>query len=69
MPIFEYKCKKCRAVFDEFRYSEDSDISKDVEIKCPVCGTPNPDRIFSFSDSDVSDGASCGRSEYGLVRG
>lgn len=68
MPIFEYRCKKCGEEFEEFRYGGDSDISKDIEVKCPVCGTPKPERIFSTLGG-TSESEGCGVSEYGLIRG
>ena len=72
MPIFEYKCKKCREVFDEFRYSADSDIAKDIEVKCPACGEPGPERIYTVfggTESTVSENSCASRNEYGPVRG
>jgi len=58
MPIYEFKCKNCGEIFEEFRYSSDSDIEKDKEIKCPVCGTPWPERLFSVFNPSGSSG--CG---------
>jgi putative FmdB family regulatory protein len=47
MPIFEYECVKCGERFEEFHHSGDSNRAKDNELKCPVCGALNPQRVYS----------------------
>lgn len=41
MPIYEYRCKDCEQLFEEWQKGFD-----DKDIPCPVCGAPSP-RIIS----------------------
>ena len=51
MPIYEYECKKCGKTFEI--YQRITETSKDV--KCPVCGEPDPQRkISAFSSCGTS---------------
>jgi len=64
MPIYEYKCKKCATVFDVFQ----SVGATGEQLKCPVCGEPKPDRIFSAFGTAATasfSGASTGCSSSG----
>jgi putative FmdB family regulatory protein len=54
MPIYEFKCKKCGSKFEQrlgFFHSKGS-------VKCPNCGSTDPDRVFSPFMTD-SSGSSC----------
>jgi len=52
MPIFEYKCKTCGKIFEEFLFSSNTPSE---EIKCPVCGQNEPEKLMSaFSSSGGS---------------
>ena len=68
MPIYEFKCKKCHHIFEEFVFSSSVDSES---IICPVCGEKNADKLmsaFSSSGSSVSFGTSapsCGSSGFG----
>ncbi len=67
MPIYEYKCKKCDHVFEEFVFSSNTGSE---DIICPVCGEKNADKLMSaFSaagTSSIGSGASsCGPSGFG----
>uniref|UniRef100_A0A7C3YSK7 Zinc ribbon domain-containing protein n=1 Tax=candidate division WOR-3 bacterium TaxID=2052148 RepID=A0A7C3YSK7_UNCW3 len=58
MPIREFKCRKCGAVFEELC------LRKDEKVRCPKCGGKKLDLLFSpFSLSgkggSVSSCASC----------
>ncbi len=62
MPIYEYKCRQCGEKF-ELRLSFFHDKKS---LKCPKCGSDNPDRVFSpfltgssASGSSTSGGGSC----------
>lgn len=51
MPIYEYKCNQCDHVFEEFQSMGAGNDS----VKCPNCGTPKPERLFSaFASSGGS---------------
>ena len=67
MPIYEFKCKKCNHVFEEFVFSSGSDSEN---IICPVCGENSIDKLMSaFSATGTSSmgsgGPSCGPSGFG----
>ena len=63
MPIYEYNCKNCNEIFEEFQ----SVGASNENIVCPKCGAPHPERIFSaFSSSGALESGklsgSCGSS-------
>ena len=68
MPIYEYRCKDCRHIFDAFqRLGEDG-----TYLECPECGTKKPERLLSScasSGGDVYSGStstnSCGSGGFG----
>jgi len=43
MPIYEYRCPNCGHVFDQFQPMS----ADNSDVKCPKCGTPRPERLFS----------------------
>jgi putative FmdB family regulatory protein len=54
MPIYAYRCRKCREKFEQFR----SMSSTDDEVACPKCGVKKPDRLISavFSKGSSESG-------------
>lgn len=50
MPIYEYICRKCGKRFELRRNMDDSDNN----IKCPLCGKENPERVFSCFGTALS---------------
>lgn len=61
MPIYEYECKKCGAVYELLRRMSDDD----TDIICPECGKKKQAKklISSFSAGDsLPSGGSCGGS-------
>jgi len=42
MPIYEYICSKCGKEFEELIQHPDD------EVKCPVCGSMETDKLFSL---------------------
>jgi putative FmdB family regulatory protein len=67
MPIYEFKCKECNHVFEEFVFSSNSD---DEGMMCPQCGSKFSEKLMSSfcSSSGVSMGSgasSCGTSGFG----
>jgi putative FmdB family regulatory protein len=65
--MYEFKCKKCQHVFEEFVFSSNSDSDK---IECPECGEQNADKLMSaFSSTGTSSvgsaAASCSTSGFG----
>ncbi|MBN2282990.1 MAG: zinc ribbon domain-containing protein [Deltaproteobacteria bacterium] len=53
MPIYEYRCKKCKHEFEELRFSGD----RDSDVVCPKCGKKAAERMMSVFGGK---GGSCG---------
>jgi len=43
MPIFEFKCKKCKNTFEELVLSS----AEEKEMSCPKCGSGNTEKLMS----------------------
>ncbi len=56
MPIFEYKCQKCGADFDEL----DSISNRDKPHKCPACGSRRSERQLSVFSASLGEGGGGG---------
>jgi putative FmdB family regulatory protein len=58
MPIYEYRCQKCRIVFEKIQITKEGE----EPLKCPSCGAGSPERVLSgFSSSKSSESStSCG---------
>jgi putative FmdB family regulatory protein len=61
MPLYEYECKSCNAVFELLRSRGD----RDAEAKCPSCGSARCRRMMSVCAGRVSDGSGAGSSVAG----
>ena len=65
MPIFEFRCKKCNYVFEEFVFLSKTNFD---DLMCPECGEMNAEKLmsaFSSSGASLSSGyaapaSSCG---------
>jgi putative FmdB family regulatory protein len=55
MPIFEFRCKKCQHVFEEFVFSSNSSVE---DISCPTCGENNIEKLMSAFCSAGSNSTS-----------
>ncbi|OYD15207.1 hypothetical protein CH330_06280 [candidate division WOR-3 bacterium JGI_Cruoil_03_51_56] len=59
MPIYEYKCQKCGARFEQLLKRADEKVS------CPECGSFELEKLFSYlggvrgGDSSGSSSSSC----------
>ena len=63
MPIYEFKCKKCDHIFEEFVFSANFGSEN---IICPKCGEKCVDKLMSaFSSSGISATGSGGSSSCG----
>jgi putative FmdB family regulatory protein len=60
MPIYEYKCKKCGNKYD-LRLGL---FHKRDAIKCPQCGNPDPERLYSGFATSSGGGSSCATSRF-----
>ncbi|HHN72801.1 MAG TPA: zinc ribbon domain-containing protein [Thermopetrobacter sp.] len=43
MPIYEYRCKDCGAVYEKLRRAKDADR----DLQCPKCASRNVERTVS----------------------
>lgn len=52
MPIFEFRCAECGALFEKlFR-----DTDEKVELKCPTCGSETAERVISRTNYVMGTG-------------
>lgn len=62
MPLYEYKCKKCGAVFEKLIL----DSSWEKDLKCPSCGSKELGKELSVFASNIkssnSQSSCCGKS-------
>ncbi len=60
MPIFEYKCRKCKDKFEVLFRSRDESLA----VACPKCGSSKVERMMSAfagkAGNTASGGAGCG---------
>lgn len=56
VPIYDYRCTSCGAPFDRL-----VPIGSDRRPECPVCGSPETERLISL----VAPGGACGPAAYG----
>ncbi len=55
MPIYEYRCRSCKADFEELIRSQDA-----ADPACPQCGSRKVDRrlsVFAARNTEASAGA------------
>ncbi len=71
MPIYEYRCRDCKAEFETL-----TTMAKADEIECKACGSENTERLLSvfgvsagIPDSPCADGAACSPQECGAGGG
>ncbi len=55
MPIYEFHCRSCGAVFEAIRPVGDRGES----LHCPECGSPSPEKIYSTFATARSQEAAC----------
>jgi putative FmdB family regulatory protein len=55
MPLYEYKCRKCGALFEALLSVASRDI-EEKKLTCPTCGTSGPKRQISNFASSGSEG-------------
>jgi putative FmdB family regulatory protein len=72
MPIYEYRCRKCRHVFEALRPMDDDGSTLD----CSECGARRPERIPSVfaavtgkSAGSAHGGSGCGSCSRGSCKG
>ena len=62
MPIYEFRCKKCKTRFEKIRPAGDDGR----KLACPECGTKSPEKLFSSFGAPSGCGApAVGGSSFG----
>ena len=51
MPIYEFKCLKCKEIFELLMMNRDEDI----ELKCPKCKSTEFDRVISTTNYNMGN--------------
>ncbi len=63
MPLFEFECQSCGAVF-EVRVSSHA---RPAAVACPSCGSTEAERLWSpFSTPTSGGGGGCGTAASGV---
>ncbi|MGQ9813335.1 MAG: FmdB family zinc ribbon protein [Dissulfurimicrobium sp.] len=52
MPIHEFTCQSCNSVFELLLMSK----AEIAEVRCPLCQSPDVQRLISASNVSVADG-------------
>lgn len=50
MPIYEFRCKKCKTEFSELFSSSSFDLK---EVECPKCNAKETEKLLSVFASDT----------------
>ncbi|MBN1470765.1 MAG: zinc ribbon domain-containing protein [Syntrophaceae bacterium] len=58
MPIYEFRCKKCKKIFESLVFSS----SEEKKLACPKCGTKQPQKVMSVFAGGKSGCSSCSSS-------
>ncbi|MCJ7773470.1 MAG: zinc ribbon domain-containing protein [Desulfobacterales bacterium] len=53
MPIYEFRCLKCDSNFEFLMVNQ----NKEVEMKCPECGSSDFERILSNTNYSIGSGS------------
>ncbi len=61
MPLYDYKCRKCGEKFETYK----TFLVSDKTIKCPKCGTEDPERqLGSFTYKGAGGGCASPTSRF-----
>jgi len=55
MPIYEFRCKKCKKIFESLIFSS----TEEKKLSCPKCGTKKPQKVMSVFADGNSNCSSC----------
>jgi putative FmdB family regulatory protein len=55
MPIYEFKCKKCKKIFETLIFSP----AEEKKLSCPECGSKNNEKLMSVFAGSKSGCSSC----------
>lgn len=56
MPLYEYRCRSCKKVFEEIVSPSDDE----TQIACPICGEKKPERQVSAFATCAEGGKTTG---------
>jgi putative FmdB family regulatory protein len=54
MPIYEFRCKKCKNIFESLIFS----AAEEKGLSCPKCGAKKAEKVMSVSAKRKSKGSS-----------
>jgi putative FmdB family regulatory protein len=54
MPIYEFRCKKCKNIFESLIFSS----MEEKKLSCPKCGAIKVEKVMSVSAKRKSNGSS-----------
>jgi len=55
MPIYEFRCKKCKKIFESLIFSP----AEEKGLSCPKCGAKKPQKVMSVFAGGKSNCSSC----------
>jgi putative FmdB family regulatory protein len=61
MPIYEFRCKKCKKIFESLVLSP----KEEETVSCPKCGTKGGEKLMSVFTGGKSDSSSCSSTSFG----
>ncbi len=61
MPVYDYKCSRCGAVFEKFVRAYD----EEDKPHCPICDSPDTQKVVSLVSRAGDDAAGFGDWGYG----
>ena len=53
MPIYEFRCKKCKNIFESLIFS----AAEEKGLSCPKCGVKKAEKVMSVSAKRKSNGS------------
>lgn len=60
MPLYEFRCRACRSRFERLVR-----VGRESEVRCPSCGSPEVQKLFSTFGIHGGDKPSAGSASSG----
>lgn len=65
MPIYSYKCRKCKAEFDVLYKTHSAVKEEEPKEKCPKCDSVKKEKLVSKGTGFVLNGTGWHKKHYG----